>query len=159
MPSETPEHLPPGPSTALSLRTVSCTHRAPQGLMGTCMSPPQWGGPGLSPPPALPRPTHLAAQISHSVFSTRTQGRWHYRDSGPKQIALSSHHPPLGPPLGKSRVFGRKDTDGLANEAPGRYQPQRKCQSSAHTVRKGTVPPISQAPSVQGREKPLQGQF
>lgn len=59
------------------------------------------------------------AQISHSVFSTRTQRRWHYGDSGPKQTALNNHHPPLGPPLGKSRVLERKDTNGIANGAPG----------------------------------------
>lgn len=38
---------------------------------------------------------------------------------GPKQTALSSHHPPLGTPLGKYRAFGRKGANGQEVASPG----------------------------------------
>lgn len=46
----------PFPSTGFSLWTVSSTHRAPQGLRGTCMCLPYHGVPWALPSPILPFP-------------------------------------------------------------------------------------------------------
>lgn len=66
----------------------------------------------------------------------------------------SNHHPLLGPPLGKSRVLGRKDTNWLTNEVPG-----LSLKESATSPLTGSVVPgpLACCPPSPSREKPLQG--
>lgn len=110
--------------------------------MGTCMCLPGHGEPwALLPILPFPSLTHPSAQIS--VFSIRTQGKWHYKASGLNQTATTTHF--WGLPWENPGCLEKGHR--LADQWGPRSQPQRQCHSSAPRVRKGTLPPA---------EKPLQ---
>lgn len=142
--------------------------------MGTCPCLPHHGGP-WAPLPILPFPglTHPSAQISQrSPQGLKADGitePWPQPDS--------NHHPLLGPPLGKSRVLRRKDTNGLTNGVPGlslkesatplltgsqrARRPQQAKATAGHCLawRKGQPPIVSgvSMPGVSGSLSSLQG--
>ena len=147
MPSKTPKCLPLGTSLGLSLETVSSTHRATQGLPGTYMCFPHHGGPPLHSLscPSLAHPSRGPDYIQCSPWGLKADGTT--ETVAPKRTSLSSHHPPLGPLLGKSRVRGRKDTDGLANGAPGLSLKERAIPLPTGSTRThATQQPSTQSP-------------
>lgn len=79
------------------------------------MSPPPWRALGPPPHPALPW-SHPPISPDFSVLH-KDSGQMALRSQWPQPD--SNHHPLLGPPLGKSRVLGRKDTNWLTNGFPG----------------------------------------
>lgn len=104
--------------------------------MGTCKCLPHHGGPWA------PLPwSHPPISPDFTVFSTRTQGRRHYKASGLNQTATTTT---IGASPGK--IHGTwKEGHKLADQWGPRSQPQRKRHSSAHRVRKGTLPPAGKS--------------
>lgn len=122
------------------------------GLTGACTSP----HPPPRPCPAhLPNSTAFMATVLHC--DSRQTALWGTEQT--EQTAPSSHHPRLGPSLGKSRVPRRENADMMAAEAPGlSLNNGDSGHLSASRILKGTAPPTAgdkgtqrgQAPAVSG---------